>query len=110
MVTALFQSMNNMGEGVRFHESCELDFIQASGFFPFQIHFTDEPDREEIEKRIEQAKELYNVDTVYDAGGYVDSLIGSSDIVDNVRELVLMVVMIIIVLVTVLMERSFIAL
>lgn len=109
MVTAMFQSMNNMGEGVRFHESCELDFIQASGFFPFQIHFTDHPDREEVGKRIEKIKEIYNVDTVYDAGGYVDSLIGGSKIVDNVRVLVLMVIIIIIVLVTVLMERSFIA-
>lgn len=109
MITALFHSMNNMGEGVRFHESCELNFIQASGVFPFQIHFTDHPDREEVEKRIEKIKKIYNVDTVYDAGGYVDSLIGGSEIVDNVRALVLMVIMIIIVLVTVLMERSFIA-
>ena len=67
-ITALFQSMNNMGEGVRFHESCELNFIQATGFFPFQIHFTDDPDREEVERRIRKMKEIYNVDTVYDAG------------------------------------------
>lgn len=109
MITALFQSMNNMGEGVRFHESCELNFIQATGFFPFQICFTDHPDREEVERRIGKIKEIYNVDTVYDAGGYVDAVIGGSNIVDGVRALVLMVVMIIIVLVTVLMERSFIA-
>lgn len=109
MITALFQSMNNMGEGVRFHESCEISFIQSSGFFPFQINFTDQPDREETIRRIEKIKEIYNVDTVYDAGEYVDAVIGASDILDNVRELVLMVIMIIIMLVTVLMERSFIA-
>ncbi|MCH5249766.1 MAG: ABC transporter permease [Lachnospiraceae bacterium] len=109
MITALFQSMNNMGEGIRFHESCELNFIQAMGFFPYQINFTDNPDKEEVEKRIEKIKEIYNVDTVYDAGGYVNVVIGSSDIIDSIRVLVLMVVMIIIVMVTVLMERSFIA-
>lgn len=49
------------------------------------------------------------MDTVYDAGGYVDAVIGVSNIVDGVRVLVLMVAMVIIVLVTVLMERSFIA-
>ena len=109
MITALFHSMNNMGEGVRFHESCEINFVQAAGFFPFQIHFTDDPDREEIERRIAKIKEIYNVDTVYDAGGYVDAIIGVSDIIDNMRALVLMVVTIIIMMVTVLMERSFIA-
>ena len=109
MITALFQSMNNMGEGIRFHESCDLNFIQAMGFFPYQINFIDHPDKEEVEKRIEKIKEIYNVDTVYDAGGYVNAVIGSSDIIDSIRVLVLMVVMIIIVMVTVLMERSFIA-
>ena len=39
----------------------------------------------------------------------MDAVIGGSNIVDGVKALVLMVVMIIIVLVTVLMERSFIA-
>ncbi len=108
IITALFQSMNNMGEGIRFHEDAELSFLQSSGYFAFQINFTDHPTEEQIRDRIEQIKEIYNTDMVYDAGEYVDAVIASSDVLDSVRALVLMVVMIIIVLVTVLMERSFI--
>lgn len=108
IITALFQNMNNMGEGVRIHEDVELDFGQTIGLFAFQINFTDNPDEEEIERRIEKIKEIYDTDQVYNAGQYVDRMIGVSSILDSVRALVLAVVLIIIMLVTVLMERSFI--
>lgn len=109
IITALFQSMNNMGEDVRLHESAEASLVQSVGYFSFQIDFTDEPDDKEIENRIEKIKEIYETDNVYNAGDYVDTIIGVSGILDNVRELILLVAMIIILLVTVLMERSFIA-
>ena len=108
MVTAIFQSMNNQGDGVRFHETEEIDFAQTSGFFAFQIDFKDNPDDEVVEERIEKIKEIYDTDKVYNAGEYVDSMIGVADTMNEVRRLVLGVVMIIIALVTVLMERSFI--
>lgn len=108
LITALFQSMNNMGEGVRLHEQAELDFLQTAGFFAYQINFTDSPDKREIENRIEKIKELYDTDKVYTAGEYVDTIVGVSDILDGVRALVLAIVLIIIILITVLMERSFI--
>lgn len=108
LITALFQSMNNMGEGVRLHEQTEVDFLQAAGFFAYQINFTDSPDKREIENRIEKIKEIYDTDKVYTAGEYVDTIVGVSDILDSVRALVLAIVLIIIILITVLMERSFI--
>lgn len=108
MITALFQNMNNMGEGVRLHEDVELDFGQTAGLFAFQIDFTDNLDEAELLERIEKIKEIYDTDKVYTAGEYVDKMIGVSSILDSVRALVLAVVLIIIMLVTVLMERSFI--
>lgn len=109
IVTALYQSMNNMGEGIRFHETAEIDFAQATGVFAFQIDFDDNPDEETIYKRIERIKEIYDVETVYTAGEYVENIVGGVGMLDSVKMLTLSVVMIIIALVTILMQRSFIA-
>ena len=109
VITAYFQSMNNMGEGARLHESAQVDFLQVMGFFPFQIRFTDDPDSSEIKERTEIIKEIYDTDAVYSAGEYVERLVGVTGTLNQVKFLVLLVVLIIILLVTVLMERSFIA-
>lgn len=109
VITAFFQSMNNMGEGVRLHESAQVDFIQVLGFFPFQFQFTDHPDSAERQKRMEVIQDIYDTDAVYSAGEYVEKLVGVADVLNHVKLLVLLVVLVIILLVTVLMERSFIA-
>lgn len=109
VVTGYFQSMNNMGEGARLHESTQVDFGQIMGFFPFQIRFTDYPDSAEQVRRKEVIRETYDTDAVYSAGEYVERLVGVGEILSNVKLLVLLVVLVIILLITVLMERSFIA-
>ena len=109
MITGLFQSMNNMGEGVRLHEDVEIDLSQANGLFPFQIEFEDNPDEETIRERIKIIKELFDTDNVQTAGEYVESMVGVAGVLNGLKFLVLALVMIIVMLVTVLMERSFIA-
>lgn len=108
IITALFQSMNNMGEGVRFHENTELSFAQSAGFLAFQINFTNNPDKKEIQSRIEKIENIYDTDKVHTAGEYVEQVTGASSMVDAIRILVLAVMIIVITLVTILMERSFI--
>lgn len=107
LITALFQSMNNMGEGVRLHESEDVDFSQVSGGFAFQINFTDSPDSREILERTERVKELFD-GKVYTAGEYADSIMGTADILNGVTKLVTVIVIMIVMFVTVLMEYSFI--
>ncbi len=108
LVTALYQSMNNLGEGVRLHETAETDFVQTSGLLSFQLDFTDNPDKETVRERIEKIKDIYDTDNVYTAGEYVEKTIGVADMIESVKILTLSVVMVIIALVTILMERSFI--
>lgn len=108
IITALFQSMNNMGEGIRFHENTELSFAQSAGFLAFQINFTDNPDKKETQSRIEKIENIYDTDKVHTAGEYVEQVTGASSMVDAIRILVLAVMIIVITLVTILMERSFI--
>ena len=109
IITAIFQSMSNMGEGVRLHQDTEMNYLQASGCCGFQIDFDDNPNDTEINNRIEKLKEMYPDSNILNAGDYVDTTIGGiSKTVDGVKFLIIPMVLFICMLVVVLMERSFI--
>lgn len=110
IVTALYQTMNNMGEGVRFYQEEQLDYRLAAGSFAVQIKYTDNPDSKELEKRKDLLKELYSDSKIYSPGEYLNSMIG--DIAGQLQELkylVLTVILCINMLVTILMVKSFLA-
>lgn len=109
IVTALFQSMMNMGEGIRMHQDVELNYLQSTGCLAYQIDFTDEPSKEEIARRAEKIKDLLNNEEVYTTGEYVGKMTGVTGMIDGMTYMILGVALIIIILITVLMERSFIA-
>ena len=50
IITAFFQSMLNMGDGIKFHSNEKLNYLQCQGGLAAQIKFTDNPSEEEIEK------------------------------------------------------------
>lgn len=108
IITAFFQSMMSMGESVRLHESAEMNYQQLTGVFAFQINFSDDPDEAEVRNRSEKIREIFAAEKVQTAGEYVESIVGIADTLDGVRAMVLAVVLVIIALVTVLMEHSFI--
>lgn len=108
IVTALFQSMMNMGDSARFHEDTQVDFRQVSGVYNYQIQFTDHPDDQEILSRKERILALYEDGKAWTAGEYVEMQVGVADTINGVKTLVLTVALIIIALVTVLTEHSFI--
>ncbi len=110
IVTAITQSMNNLGEGVRFHQDTELDYNYAAGCFGIQINYEDNPDSSALEERKELIKTLYPDSTVFTPGEYIGYMIGG-DIagqLDNVKTLILSIIIGINVLVAVLMVKSFI--
>ncbi len=109
-ITALYQSMNNMGEGLRFHEDTKLDFSSVLGFFSYQIRFTDDPSESEIRSRKETISKLYPDCTVRTAGEFIQySMGGIADMLGDTKNFVVIMVMLINILVVVLMEKSFIA-
>lgn len=109
MVTAFFQSMNNMGEGMRFHEDEEINYIQAQGAFYSQIKFTDAPDKKEITRRMEKIQELYpEFDGVKNCAECISNMLKVTDTLDTVKRMVAVLTVILAALITVLMERSFI--
>ena len=109
IVTAYFQTMNNMGEIIRLHEDAPTDFGYISSGMSYQIDFTDEPSEEVVEQRKERIKDLYHNDKVMNAAEYCMDCIGVADMLESVQFLLLGITLVVVILVTILMERSFIA-
>ena len=108
IITALFQCMNNMGEGIRLNEKLDVDFSKALGFFSCQIKFKDDPSGAELDDRYEKIKELYPDFVLRTAGEYLDYSIGGvADALGDTKSFILIIVMIINILVVLLMEKSF---
>lgn len=109
MITAFFQSMNNMGEGVRFHEDEEINYIQAQGAIFTMIKFTDAPDQKEIARRMEKIQELYpQFENVRNRAECTSDMLKVTDTMDTIKRMVAVLTIILAALITVLMERSFI--
>lgn len=110
IITALYQSMVNQGISVRVHTDCDINYIAASGSPGTQIKFTDDPDDKEVLRRIEKIKELYpKFSSVKTAGETVSDITGVGDAIDAVKKMSAVLTVILVALITVLMERSFIA-
>lgn len=110
IVTALYQTMTNMGEGIRFYHDEQLDYSQAAGSFAVQLKYTDEPDSSELKQRKDLLQSLYPDYDVQSTGEYINSMIGDvAGQMQGIKHLILVVILCINVLVTVLMIKSFIA-
>ncbi len=109
IVTAYFQTMNIMGEVIRLHEEAPTDMRYISSAMSYQINFTDAPTEEEIELRKEKIKDLYDNDKVMNATEYCIDCTAVADTLESVQYLLLAITLVVVLLVTILMERSFIA-
>ncbi len=108
-VTAINQSMNNMGEGLRFHQDAELDYSYAVGGFGIQVNYKDDPDNAALAERKAMLEKLYPDATVYTPGEYIGYMIGNvADQLDGMKVLILIIILGINALVAVLMVKSFI--
>lgn len=109
IITALYQSMNNMGEGVRFHQDAEIDLPNMVGCFGVQVAYTDNPDGDEMKERMQILSEYSPDDEVYTTGEYINRMIGDvAGQISDVEQMIFIIVICINVLVAVLMVKSFI--
>ncbi len=106
VVSAIYQSMLNMGEGIRFYQNYPLDYSNIMGMLAMQIRYTDNPTENVKQKRMETIRELYPDMKTFTGGEYVADMIGVS--IDSMIHLIVLVVLCINALVTVLMVKSFI--
>lgn len=109
MITAYFQTMNQLGKVIRLHEDAPTDFAYMAGAMHHQINFTDTPTEEEIELRKERIKELYDTEEVMNATEFCIDCTKVAGTMEGVQFLLLGITLVVVILVTILMERSFIA-
>ena len=106
VVSAIYQSMLNMGEGIRFHQAYPLDYSNIMGLLAVQIKYTDSPSESVKDERMEEIQKIYPDMKTFTGGKYVSDMIGVS--IDSMIQLIIIVVLCINALVTVLMVKSFI--
>lgn len=110
IITAFFQSMYSTGEAIRFYTDEEINYIQSQGGLFTQVVFKDAPDDKEIERRIERIYELYpEIDEIQTCAEFVEDMTGVADTLDAVKSMTAILTIVLAALITVLMERSFIA-
>lgn len=109
IVTAYYDTMNQLGEVIRFHESANTDMGHCASVLALQINFKDNPTEKVIEKRKEKVKQIFNNDRVMNAAEYCADTIGVVDTMESVQYLLLGITFVVVMLVTILMERTLIA-
>ena len=109
VVVAYFQSMNQLGEVIRLHEDAPTDFTYIANVMSYQIDFDDHPSAKEIEIRKEKIKKLFDNEKVMNATEYCDDCMGAASTMESVQYLLLGITLIVVLLVCILMERSFLA-
>lgn len=110
IISAFFQSMNMQGSGIRLHSDAYINYVQAIAGLNTQIAFTDDPDSKEMERRMEEIQRIFpdyeNIKTCAEEVAY---LVGVEGTLDAVKSFTAVLSIVLAALVTVLMERSFIA-
>ena len=109
IVTALFDSLCNLGKCGRFHESFDIPANAMAGTMAYQIDFDDHPECTVITERIAQLKQIFGTDRVFDKAGYVDDCAKTADAMSGAKNLTMGVSLLIILLMSILLERSFIS-
>ncbi len=108
VVTALYQSMNNMGEGVRFTEEADVDFAAVSGAFGIQVVLKGNMSKEEISTIIDKVEKEMPDAKIETTKEFIDDMIGGiSDMLKPLKTLIMTLVIIINILVMVLMQKMF---
>ncbi len=108
VVTAIYQSMNNMGEGIRLTEAAMMDYASVSLCFGAQYNFVEDLTEEEKEQALDKLQENMPGYTVQSFVEFQDSSIGGiSDMLVPIKYAMLAVVIIVNILIVMLMQKMF---
>lgn len=108
IVSALYQTMNNLGEAIRFHQDAELDNMAINGTFGIQVSFGDGYDSDMKEQYREKAASVLINANVKSMREFINDMIGGiSGQLDSLKLLILVIVILVDILVVVLMQKMF---
>ena len=109
IITSYFQTMNNMGEGIRFNDRENIDYAYLAGIFDFEIKYLDDLSNDEKANRNGEINELLPDYKVIEPQKQVANYLGGiTDNLESIRNFVVIIVVLINVLVSILMAKSFI--
>ena len=111
IITAFFQAMgSNQGVALRLHSDEYINYNQSTGSMDTQIMFTDNPDKKEMESRIEEIQRIFpEYENIESCAERVADMLAVTDTFAMVKSIMVILTVVIAALVTVLIERSFIA-
>ncbi len=109
MVVAYFQTMNQLGEIIRIHEDAPTNMTSASSLFDFQIEFDDHPSTKVAASRKDIISKELGAKDIFTAIEYQIDCLSVVPTMELVQYLLLAITLVVVVLVTILMERSFIS-
>lgn len=108
IVTATYQSMNNMGEVIRFSQKAKVEYDNNGGNLGMEITMADtlsDVEKEHIRRKIEK---LYPGAIVYTMGEYIELMLGGTvSQVGELKGLLFFIVIVINVLVVILLQKMF---
>lgn len=107
IITGKFSSFIGAGHTALLYNDMEIERTQATG--GIQIHFDGNPDKETIEKNIEQLKTVLNTDKIYNTSDMIKTMTGMSDTLNAIKKMMMILTGIVTAMIIVLMERSFIS-
>ncbi len=108
IITAIYQSMNNTGEGIRVTEEVELDYSLVSFCFGVQCDFVDDLSDEEKEKALDKLQINMPECKVQNFTEFIDNMLGGiSDMLVPIKYVMLAIVIIVNILIVMLMQKMF---
>lgn len=108
VVTAIYQSMNNLGRGMRFPDCTKLDYEVMAGNFGAQIYFKGNIDDDEIKEIKKDLENIYPDKRIETTAEFVNRQVGGiADRIGELKTLILAVVIVINILVVMLMQKMF---
>ena len=110
IITAFMQIMNGNGECLRFHTDEEISFAEATGsVMAIIVKFKDNPSAKEIERRVEIINNLgLDYADAQSMKEFAIDAIGVVDTLDTVQKFIIIVTIVLVAMLTILLEMSFI--
>lgn len=108
IVSALYQSMNNMGEVIRFSEKAKVKYDSSYGSLGMEITMSDTLSKDEKEQMRKKIENLYPEAKVSTMGEFIEEMLGGTvSQVGELKGLLFFIVIVINVLVVVLLQKMF---
>lgn len=105
IVTGIYQSMMNMGYGMRVSRFAKLPYQMISGMLDFQLQIEGDWEEDEIKERVGKLFPTYRM---VNSKEWVGDMVWVMDEIDVLQKFITVIVLIINVLITVLMGKAFI--